>query len=333
MISDVSEKAAENDLHNFRLTERMEVFSSVWMTLIAPLVVGAFVSEWFSAAGGSLSLTTCLFAIAFVGIHGFLAYCQFSSRKKEITHYEVDEIKKSHNSQVEQYNSLRSRYKELNWLHIVQSNVIYLISMELDKAVGELSELMRKEQVPLESGLLPLTERHLEAIVWPLIVNRESLFGYAEQSLYNLALYVYDKNSDSLIVKKRFCDSRIVQQNRCWRPGMGHVGMAFLHKELKICPDISESTELRTKSDSDRKTYRSFISVPIIACEDDENTENKPHGVLVLTSAHKEQFDVQRDQIFLLTVSKLLAIYLDKVAHTEQVLEHSACSHGEAKAG
>ncbi len=95
--------------------------------------------------------------------------------------------------------------------------------------------------------------------------------------------------------------------------------MTFLHKEIKCCPSIKNSTELTTKTEHDSKYYNSFFSVPILACEDNEQTENDPHGVLVLTSASENQFNPRRDQIFLQAISKMLAVYLDKQEHAQKM--------------
>lgn len=320
MNINLRESAAQNDKINADIIDTINTFSTIWMTLVAPILVGMFISHYFSMQDGeSLSTALKIFATVFIVIHAWLSFLQIKSKKRNHTHVEVSDLYDKYNKQVAIYNKLRENYDYQTGLNISQRTVLYLISSELDKAIGELSKHISESPIPLVDGETALSEKHLNDLLWPLVVDKGNLFNYNESSLYNLALYVYDIESDKLNVKTRFHDERIAIQNRSWSPGMGHVGMAFLHKEIKCCPDIDLSTELRSKSEHDHKTYRSFISVPIIACEDNEHTETKPHGVLVLTSANVKQFELQRDQMFLLTVSKLLSIYLDKYEHTKKM--------------
>ena len=149
--------------------------------------------------------------------------------------------------------------------------------------------------------------------MYALISERESLFKYVSESKYNIALYFYSEEEDCLGIAYRDCDSRLPQRNRSWKPGLGHVGLAFLHKTVKLCPDITKSNELlANQSSGDAENYRSFLSMPIMKCDDDGEVNNgiKPLGVLVLTSALPEQFDENRDVPFMSMIVKLLAIYL-----------------------
>lgn len=332
MTKNLRELASENDRTNSGVTELLGTFSAIWMTLIAPIIVGIFISHWFSLSEGeTINSVVLVFAAIFILVHFFLSYLEIKSKKRNHTHGEVTAIYDKYNEQVSTYNRLRGVFDYSTSLNISQKTATYLVSNELDKAVGDLSKHLSGSPLPLVDSEEALLEKHLNDLLWPLIVDKGSLFDYEEASLYNVALYVYNYESDKLDVKMRFHDERIMIQNRSWSPGMGHVGMAFLHKEIKCCPDIEQSTELRSKSEHDYKTYRSFISVPIIACEDNENTETRPHGVLVLTSAKENQFELQRDQMFLLTISKLLSIYLDKYEHAKKMV--SLLNHNETREG
>ncbi|PSW57085.1 GAF domain-containing protein [Photobacterium leiognathi] len=330
MTENLRELASENDKANSDITEYLGTFSAIWMTLIAPIIVGIFISHWFSLPKGeTIKPVVIVFAAIFTIVHLFLSYLEIKSKKRNHTHGEVTIVYDKYNEQVSTYNRLRDVYDYNCSLNISQKTATYLVSNELDKAVGELSKYLSSSPLPLVDSEEVLLEKHLNDLLWPLIVDKGSLFDYEESSLYNIALYVYNDESDKLDVKMRFHDERIRIQNRSWSPGMGHVGMAFLHKEIKCCPDIEQSTELSSKSEHDYKTYRSFISVPIIACEDNESTEARPHGVLVLTSAKENQFELQRDQMFLLTISKLFSIYLDKYEHTKKMI--SLLNHNEKR--
>ncbi|UTV27514.1 GAF domain-containing protein [Photobacterium atrarenae] len=331
--------SAKNDLINASLVDRVVILSNVWMTLVAPIIVGVFVSFWFSLKDKEeVGLIVWCFLGAFLITHFCLALIQHQHSKKHLTHAEATELQDKYNELALKFNKLRMSHQDLTDLSISQITTLYLISAELDKAVGELNNELDKElendpdnpPIPLQNSIEALLNSHLTNLLWPLVVNREDLFNYQEKSLYNIALYVYNDSSGKLEVKKRFNDERIATQNREWRPGIGHVGMTFLHKEIKCCPNIQSSTELTVKTEQDSKYYCSFISVPILACEDNEHTENEPHGVLVLTSASENQFHPRRDQIFLQAISKMLAVYLDKQEHALKMATLIASDKGSA---
>lgn len=115
-----------------------------------------------------------------------------------------------------------------------------------------------------------------------------------------------------LIVRARLCDDRLKKRNRSWKSGFGHVGLTHLHKEIKICPDITKSSELNSDDESDNVNYRSFLSVPIMS--PNTTLEEQCLGVLVLTSADVNQFKIDRDGDFLQNFSYLLTIYIDCMA-------------------
>lgn len=327
MDKEIKLLAEKNDKLNSTLVRKFIVFSNVWMTLVAPIGVGFFISYSFSNADW-FSIPMMLLIFIFLGIHLFLAYIQSKSTKKHHTYSQVTKLCDHLNTQIKTYNDLRLSHQYVTDLNIAQVTTLFLISAELDKAVGDLNNEMYKEldssskeePLPLHNSLDVLMDKHLTNLLWPLIVNKGDLFSYQEPSLYNIALYRYDEKSDRLKVVKRFHDERIPIQNRDWKPGIGHVGMTFLNKVIKCCPNIQDSTELTDESERDSKYYCSFISVPILACEDNERTDNNPHGVLVLTSAMENQFSLRRDQFFLQAISKMLAVYFDKQDHAHKLV-------------
>ncbi|RPF11465.1 GAF domain-containing protein [Vibrio crassostreae] len=346
----IKELAAENDNANAELSHQVSIFSNLWMTLIAPVIVGTLISYWFSIKSSNgtetddtsnILLLLVIFAVVFLFVHCYLAWFQIKNAKKHHTHPQVVELIDTHNENVKNYNKLRESHQYVSDLSIAQVTTLYLVSAELDKAIGDLNKELRKElerdpkdpPLPLLNSISALMDKHLNDLLWPLKVKKGDLFSYKEDSLYNIALYVYNETSARLEVKKRFNDSRIETQNRDWRPGIGHVGMTFLHKEIKSCPNINHSTELTVKTEKDSKYYRAFISVPILACEDNEQTENEPHGVLVLTSATEHQFDLYRDQFFLQAISKMLSVYLDKQEHAQKMASLIDKNKGSAQGG
>jgi hypothetical protein len=339
MNIEIKQLAAKNDNLNADIIEKVSVFSNVWMTLIAPIIVGIFISYWFSKSDGNIALIEWVFVAVFLSIHCFLAFFQHKVDKKYHTFPQIIALYDKYNAQVETYNKLRLSHQNTTDLSIAQITTLYLISAELDKAVGDLNKELHKEiersdlkpPLPLYDSLEALMDKHLTNLLWPLVVKKGDLFSYKEQSLYNIALYAYNDSSAKLEVKKRFYDERISVKNRDWRPGIGHVGMTFLHKAIKCCPNIQNSTELTVTSERDSKYYCSFISVPILACEDDEQTDNNPHGVLVLTSAMESQFNLARDQFFLQAISKMLAVYLDKQEHARKMVSIIQMANGSAR--
>ncbi|MNN31355.1 hypothetical protein D3C81_1450420 [compost metagenome] len=206
------------------------------------------------------------------------------------------------------------------FLRKLQLMTAYLATLELEQCIDEMNQ-----QSPLHSrNVATLMHKHFDRILKPLVDNRESLFGYQNGSLYNMAIYLHIQKDNLLKIAWRNCDSRIQRSERTWEPGFGHVGLTYIHNEMKICPDIQASSELGNSSTpSDSKQYRSFLSVPINDCssqiEEDSAPRKKPHGVLVLTSAHSGQFSLERDQVLLLTIAKLLSIYIDKYSNVHLV--------------
>ncbi|WP_374973171.1 GAF domain-containing protein [Spongiibacter marinus] len=149
-------------------------------------------------------------------------------------------------------------------------------------------------------------------ILWPFVQYREKIFGYNGDSLYNFAIYIYEEEQDVLRLAYRECDNRINTQNRDWQPGKGHVGITFMQKGLRICNDVAASTEL-SPSEKSSEYYKSFVSVPILAPEDDESSNVKPIGVLVVTSSHIGQFEKEIIKIPLETLAKLFGIVVHEV--------------------
>ncbi|MDI2589979.1 GAF domain-containing protein [Pseudomonas sp. 681] len=279
--------------------------ANTWMTLIAPLVIGLFASKLFASQDFTPTEIT-LYSIS-ITIHIIFAVIIFYAGNRRSTTLAVEESL----TETEKYKSeIIPKAKAVYEVSKTQQSVTYLMTLELESLIDEVRS--RPVDYPLAQGLKDW-EAGLNRILWHLVDHRTQLFGYKGDSLYNFALYMYDETSEELCIKWRSHDNRLNTSNRRWKPGFGHVGLAFIQGEAKICQDIAISSELSDSAtiESDKKNYRSFISVPI---KDSYNIlgGNKPLGVLVFTSNHVSQFSWERDKIFTLTVAKILSMYIER---------------------
>lgn len=282
------------------------IFSAnTWMTLAAPLVIGLFASKLFAKENFS-PIEMTFFSIALI-IHILFAILIFIAGNRKSTALAVDEV--MHENQKFKLEII-PKAKSIYEVSKTQQSVTYLMTLELESIIDEVKE--RPEDYPFTQALKDW-EMGLNRILWHLVEHRTQLFAYKSDAFYNFALYLYDRNSDELTIQWRSHDNRMTVSNRRWRPGFGHVGLAFIQSEAKICQDITTSSELSDGAidDSDKKKYRSFISVPI---KDSYNVLDgkKPLGVLVFTSNHVGQFNWERDKVFTLTVAKILSMYIER---------------------
>ncbi|WP_122605800.1 GAF domain-containing protein [Pseudomonas viridiflava] len=282
------------------------IFSAnTWMTLAAPLIIGIFASKLFAKDDFSGAEAT-FFAITLL-IHIVFAIIIFVAGNRRSTTLSVDE---AINENTKYKTEVIPRAKNIFEVSKTQQSVTYLMTVELESIIDEVK--CRPEDYSFSEGLKEW-DAGLNRILWHLVEHRTQLFGYKPDAFYNFALYLYDKSSDELFIKWRDHDNRLVVSNRRWKPGFGHVGLAFIQAEAKICQDITISSELSDGAidGSDKKKYRSFISVPI---KDSYKVIDgqKPLGVLVFTSNHVGQFSWERDKIFTLTVAKILSMYIER---------------------
>ena len=282
------------------------IFSAnTWMTLAAPLVIGVFASKIF-AKEAFTKIEVTFFSIALI-IHILFAIIIFIAGNRKSTTLSVDEV-------IDENQKFKSevipKAKSIYEVSKTQQSVTYLMTLELESIIDEVK--VRPNNYT-HSQALADWETGLNRILWHLVEHRTQLFAYKSDAFYNFALYLHDRESDELAIQWRSYDNRMSVSNRRWRPGLGHVGLAFIQSEAKICQDITTSSELSDGAidDSDKKKYRSFISVPI---KDSYNVIDgeKPLGVLVFTSNHVGQFNWERDKIFTLTVAKILSMYIER---------------------
>ncbi len=286
--------------------------ANTWMTLAAPLVIGLFASKLFAKEVFS-GIEYTFFSISLV-LHIIFAILIFRAGNRHSTSIGVDEtIAENKNFKEDIIPKARNVFE----VSKTQQSVTYLMTLELESTIDELKS--RPTEYTFEDGL-KAWDAGLSRILWHLVEHRTQLFGYKADAFYNFALYIHDPKTDELFIKWREHDNRMDVSNRRWRPGFGHVGLAFIQGEAKICQDITTSSELSdgATDDADKKKYRSFISVPI---KDSYKASSggKPLGVLVFTSNHVGQFSWQRDRVFTLTVAKILSMYIER--HLTSLLE------------
>ncbi len=296
----------KNKLAESTISSLAIVFANTWMTLISPILIGLFISKLFSTSN-DFSKGEVGFAVIAIAIHIVLALVLYQAGSRLSNSVEIDDLieRKEHLE-----NEVIPKAEELYECATTQQVVIYLMTLELESRIEEISS--QPVDYPMPQKLADW-ESGLEAILWPLVKNRAQLFGYTGAGMYNMALYLYTKHDDELFIIWRKHDDRMTATNRRWKPGLGHVGLAFVQQEAKICHDIFESTELANSANeaSDKSKYRSFLSIPITDSYG-ENDGKNPLGVLVFTSSEPGQFTWERDKFFTLTITKLLSIYIER---------------------
>ncbi|WP_429147397.1 GAF domain-containing protein [Aeromonas veronii] len=284
---------------------------SIWNTCFAPIIIGLGVSYVFLFKDdlSKLHSSFFIFCFIFLVIHVFLSIGFHYLDKRSDTTIELSELVKKYNNISDDIEKIHKRMHLSTSLTATQKLVIYLTTLKVNSHIREMIHGKRDGSLSEETMDNKLQE-FFDTILSYLSIHREVLFSFVSESRYNIALYIYDNHSQDLQVVSRRCDDRIVRQDRSWKPGFGHVGLTHLHKELKICPDITKSSELKVNNQSDKKNYCSFISVPILTYKEGDSN-NECLGVLVLTSALPEQFSLERDRDFLKNIVSLIAIYID----------------------
>lgn len=307
-MKDTKAVKAENDSNRRIETDVFHagiVAANTWITLVAPILIGFFITRLFDKDKFTISENT-IFAVSIV-LHVFFTITIYKASTRRSLSLEVDGL-------VEEIEHLQGtiipRAAQLYDTSKVQQTVIYLMTLELENMIDELNE---KAKLSTDEENIKRWDEGLNKILAPLVKYRHELFGYEGQDLYNICLYVYDIPNDNLIIKWRRFDDRLQPSNRSWKPGAGHVGLTFILNELKMCHDIYDSTELSNSAlgPNDKAKYRSFLSVPV---KDSSKvlTGGKPLGVLVFTSSARGQFSPDRDKLFALTAAKLVSIYVEK---------------------
>lgn len=284
---------------------------SIWNTCFAPIIIGLGVSYVFLFKDdlSKLHPSFFIFCFVFLVVHFSLSVGFHYLDKRSDTTIELSELVKKYNSISDDIEKIYERMHLSTSLTATQKLVIYLTTLKVNSHIRDMIHGKRDGSLSEETMDNKLQD-FFDTILSYLSIHREVLFSFVSESRYNIALYIYDNRNQELQVASRRCDDRIIRKDRSWKPGFGHVGLTHLHKELKICPDITKSNELKITNPSDKRNYCSFISVPILTYNE-SNSDNECLGVLVLTSAQPEQFSLERDKDFLQNIASLIAVYLD----------------------
>lgn len=303
---DLRQLNLKNKIAEVSIANSSIIFANTWMTLISPILIGLFISKLFSTNNQFTGSESTFVVIAIV-IHIVLAVILFKSGARQSNSVEIDNL-------IDELQALKQevipKAQSIFASSTTQQIVIYLMTLEVDARIADMNSKSPDYPIPQR---WKDWEAGLDAVLWHLVQYRTPLFDYQGDSLYNMALYMYDKQDDDLFIVWRKHDDRLQTSSRRWKPGIGHVGLAFVQEEAKICHDILESTELGNSNSnpSDKAKYRSFLSLPIT--DSFGNTDGrKPLGVLVFTSSSVGQFDWERDRIFTFTIVKLLSIYIER---------------------
>lgn len=128
-----------------------------------------------------------------------------------------------------------------------------------------------------------------------IIAEKTTLFGM-DSDRWNFAIYLYDADDNLLHCNacRRPIRAEEEAKHRSWKPGEGHVGIAFQTKREIVASDTSEP-EARalfdgpdpSMRDVDRARYRSIASIPI------RLGGAPPVGILVATSDVPGRFHIR----------------------------------------
>jgi hypothetical protein len=136
----------------------------------------------------------------------------------------------------------------------------------------------------------------IKIVMKTLVDSRDSLFNFRVNELWNFAVYLYDSEEDMLVPVWRDRHPEHPSpsgEGRKWKPGAGHIGLAFSQGEARITPDarIPGTAELLKLPSAqarpyDEYAYVSFISQPIPRAHPEGSW-----GVVVATSNVPDRFD------------------------------------------
>lgn len=315
-------KGAQSSVESsLSLASTTALAARIYSTVLYPVLLSLWVAEFLSKETDSnLSVFMILVAIVCTLLQIiFFIQISFTENARSHSLEDLEVIEQQYLKIGENYNSVRDSLLSTDRLKLYQQNCLHFTSLTVENSIRELKEFedvlltgsesdksaLLKDAPDFDAALTEIKSRAERQLIWPLVSLRDDLFGYESDSLYNIALYQHKKSQDLLVCKARFCDDRINRRDRPWKPGMGHVGLAFVQGEVKFCNDVESSSELKTEKVDGKIIYRSFVSVPITRIGHSE----VPYGVLVLTSRHANQFDIDKDQVFLIVLSKLIGLY------------------------
>jgi hypothetical protein len=153
----------------------------------------------------------------------------------------------------------------------------------------------------------------------------EQIFDMNASEMWNFAVYVYSKERNSLepIWRRKHRNHPSSAEGRCWVPGQGHVGKAFVDNELKITGDATHekvAAMMRPPANNmrsyDHTVYRSFASIPF-----GDDGDGDPCGVLVATSDHVDRFNDTNAEILRQAAAVLGTVICDR-QYAERMLRN-----------
>jgi GAF domain-containing protein len=149
-------------------------------------------------------------------------------------------------------------------------------------------------------------KRRLAAMLDVLVSDKAVLFGM-NSDRWNFAIYMYASTAGNLecVACRRPIRAEEEAPHRSWKPGEGHVGIAFRTQREIVAGDTSEPEAQALfdapdplRRDDDRDRYRSIASIPIRLAGEE------PIGILVATSdvakrfrLHEPNEDTARDPV------------------------------------
>lgn len=149
----------------------VSVFSSVWMTLVSPILIGAFISYIFSNTSPPLEPTDYIIITALSVTHLFLSLLIYKSSTKKSISLEVDAlISKVKNYSENIIPDLSNLFKTAS----IQRLVNYLMLVAIDECINEL-EKDSKEGKKIDHDAL---KKCFDKLFTPLVRHRNELFGY-----------------------------------------------------------------------------------------------------------------------------------------------------------
>jgi len=290
-------KLKRNQLIINGLNSAYSIGFNIWVTLIAPFIIGYYVTLYYSSittndpsAGLSYFLHTHGISIVVVFIiHILVSIWTFYQARMYHTAHEFEALENRLKKVELDKRSIISRMTFIDY-----SVVIMDIFTDLLKN----NPNIKKQDI-------------YESLISYLNQFRQELFNFSGQALYNFAIYEFNYESKKLEIAYRIHDDRLDTKGRSWGIGMGHVGMSFAQRRSMICNDAAESSEL-SMSDSDLVNYSSFISTPIGKPLSSDN-EPDPYGVLVITSSEPNQFIANLHDDFLRNLCDIMSIKLTSI--------------------
>lgn len=298
------------------------IWINLWNTIAAPLLIAVFLNEIFNAIKDEMLPSAFVFITAaiFMAAHVLLGFIAHKINKNHSMLIEYQELEDKLLETNHSFNSLKLNYTEDAKRYRAQVLTLRECSETLDRAIGQLAITSKTDDPAIAINDITDTIR---GFIWPLSILRERLFGEHPGEMWSYTIYIYNEKNDRLTIAARLNDMRIKTRDRHWKPGFGTVGLSFLHKEIKFIPDLEVQNTDGNSTLQDIEKYRCILALPILACEDMDGkilkseesitTEEKALGVLVLTSSRPECYNLDRDSSFLLALTKVISIYLDKL--------------------